>query len=113
MNGDDGTAAALIPGRPSLKKLREAAAGCKACPLWETGTQTVFGEGLAHAEVVFVGEQPGDREDVEGRPFVAPAGKLPDDSLAEPKIERSQVYVTNVAKHFKWKPNGKRRIHQK
>jgi DNA polymerase len=109
----DGTAAALIPPRPSLKKLREAAAGCTACPLWESGTQTVFGEGGARADVVFVGEQPGDREDVEGHPFVGPAGKLLDKALEEVEIDRSQVYVTNVVKHFKWKPQGNRRIHQK
>jgi uracil-DNA glycosylase family protein len=109
----DGTAAPFVPERPSLKKLREAAAGCKACPLWKTGTQTVFGEGSAHADVVFVGEQPGDREDLEGRPFVGPAGKLLDQALEEAGIERSQVYVTNVVKHFKWNPQGKRRIHQK
>ena len=109
----DGTAAALIPPRPSLKKLREVAAGCKACPLWESGTQTVFGEGGAHADVVFVGEQPGDREDIEGHPFVGPAGKLLDKALEEVEIDRSQVYLTNVVKHFKWKPQGKRRIHQK
>jgi len=109
----DGTAAALIPPRPTLKKLREAAAGCKACPLWESATQTVFGEGGAHADVVFVGEQPGDREDIEGHPFVGPAGKLLDRALEEVEIDRSQVYVTNVVKHFKWKPQGKRRIHQK
>jgi uracil-DNA glycosylase len=109
----DGTAGALIPPRPSLKKLREAAAGCKACPLCESGTQTVFGEGGAHADVVFVGEQPGDREDIEGHPFVGPAGKLLDTALEEVGIDRSQVYVTNVVKHFKWKPQGKRRIHQK
>jgi DNA polymerase len=111
-NGD-GTAAALIPERPTLKSLREAAAGCKACPLWESGTQTVFGEGGAHADVVFVGEQPGDSEDLEGRPFVGPAGQLFDRALEEVEIDRSQVYVTNVVKHFKWKPQGKRRIHQK
>ena len=109
----DGTAAALIPPRPTVKKLREAAAGCKACPLWQTGTQTVFGEGGARADVVFVGEQPGDREDLEGRPFVGPAGQLLDRALVEAEIDRSQVYVTNVVKHFKWKPQGKRRIHQK
>ena len=109
----DGSAAPLIPARPTIKKLREAAAGCKACPLWESGTQTVFGEGAAHADVVFVGEQPGDREDVEGRPFVGPAGGLLDRALVEAEIDRSQVYVTNVVKHFKWKPQGKRRIHQK
>ena len=111
-NGDE-TAAGLIPSRPTLKKLRETAAGCKACPLWQTGTQTVFGEGAAKADVVFVGEQPGDREDVEGRPFVGPAGQLLDRALVEAEIDRSQVYVTNVVKHFKWKPQGKRRIHQK
>jgi DNA polymerase len=109
----DGTAGALIPPRPTLKKLREAAAGCKACPLWESATQTVFGEGGAHADVVFVGEQPGDREDSEGHPFVGPAGKLFDKALEGVEIDRSQVYVTNVVKHFKWKPQGKRRIHQK
>jgi DNA polymerase len=112
IDGED-SAAALIPPRPSLKKLREAAAGCKACPLWESGTQTVFGEGGAHADVVFVGEQPGDREDIEGHPFVGPAGQLLDKALEEVEIDRSQVYVTNVVKHFKWKPQGKRRIHQK
>ena len=109
----DGTAAPLVPDRPSLKKLREVAAGCKACPLWETGTQTVFGEGAARADVVFVGEQPGDQEDLAGRPFVGPAGKLLDRALEDAEIDRSQVYVTNVVKHFKWKPHGKRRIHQK
>src|SRR5436309_12908749 len=103
MDGD-GTAAALIPERPSLKKLREAAAGCKACTLWETGTQTVFGEGAAHADVVFVGEQPGDQEDLEGRPFVGPAGKLVGRALEEVRIDRSQVYVNNVGKHLRLKP---------
>jgi uracil-DNA glycosylase len=111
-NGD-GTAAELIPPRPTLKKLRETAAGCKACPLWQTGTQTVFGEGAAKADVIFVGEQPGDREDIEGRPFVGPAGQLLDRALVAAEIDRTQVYVTNVVKHFKWKPQGKRRIHQK
>jgi DNA polymerase len=107
------TAAPLIPPRPSLKKLREAAADCRACPLWRSGTQTVFGEGSARADVVFVGEQPGDREDLEGRPFVGPAGRLLDRALEEAGIDRSQVYLTNVVKHFKWKPQGNRRIHQK
>jgi len=111
-DGDD-TAEALIPERPNLENLREAAAACKACPLWETGTQTVFGEGSPQAEVVFVGEQPGDREDIEGRPFVGPAGKLLDEALLEARIDRSRVYVTNVVKHFKWEPRGKRRIHKK
>jgi uracil-DNA glycosylase family protein len=108
-----GTAAPLVPPRPSLAKLRSAAAGCKACDLWERGTQTVFGEGGAHAAVVFVGEQPGNDEDLAGRPFVGPAGKLLDRALVEAGIDRSRVYVTNVVKHFKWVPRGKRRIHEK
>jgi uracil-DNA glycosylase len=107
------TAAPLVPERPSLSKLREAAAGCRACPLWENATQTVFGEGPAKAAVVLVGEQPGDREDLEGRPFVGPAGRVLDDALADAGIDRKQVYLTNAVKHFKWKPRGKRRIHQK
>jgi uracil-DNA glycosylase len=109
----EGTAAPLVPARPSLPKLREAAAGCTACPLWKTGTQTVFGEGTAAAQVMFVGEQPGDREDIEGRPFVGPAGRLLDNALAEAGIDRKLAYVTNAVKHFKWTPRGKRRIHQK
>jgi DNA polymerase len=109
----DETAAALIPPRPSLKKLRETAAGCKACPLWKTGTQTVFGEGSPKAEVMFVGEQPGDQEDLSGKPFVGPAGKLLDKAMEEAGVDRSLAYVTNVVKHFKWKGQGKRRIHQK
>jgi uracil-DNA glycosylase family protein len=109
----DETAAPLVPTRPTLPKLRQAAAGCKACPLWKTGTQTVFGEGSAKAEVMFVGEQPGDQEDKEGRPFVGPAGKLFDGALEEAGIDRSLTYVTNVVKHFKWEARGKRRIHQK
>jgi uracil-DNA glycosylase family protein len=109
----DETAAELIPPRPSLKKLREAAAGCKACPLWKSGTQTVFGEGSPKAEVMFVGEQPGDQEDKAGKPFVGPAGRLLDQALEQAGIDRSLTYVTNVVKHFKWKAQGKRRIHQK
>jgi uracil-DNA glycosylase len=109
---DDG-AAPLVPPRPTLKKLREAAAGCKACPLWKTGTQTVFGEGSPRSQVMFVGEQPGDQEDRTGAPFVGPAGKLLDRALEQAKIDRSTTYVTNVVKHFKWKSQGKRRIHQK
>jgi uracil-DNA glycosylase family protein len=109
----DETAAPLVPGRPSLSKLREAAAGCTACDLYKTGTQTVFGEGSTDAEVMFVGEQPGDQEDKAGRPFVGPAGKLFDQALEEAGIDRAQVYVTNVVKHFKWRARGKRRIHQK
>jgi DNA polymerase len=107
------TAAALLPERLSLLGLRGAAAGCRACPLWKTGTQTVFGEGLKRAEAMFVGEQPGDREDREGRPFVGPAGRLLDEAFEEAEIDRSLAYVTNVVKHFKWKPKGKRRIHAK
>jgi uracil-DNA glycosylase family protein len=109
----DETAAALIPPHPSLKKLRETAAGCKACPLWKSGTQTVFGEGAPKAEVMFVGEQPGDQEDKAGKPFVGPAGRLLDQAMEQAGIDRSLAYVTNVVKHFKWKGQGKRRIHQK
>ncbi|HET7856533.1 MAG TPA: UdgX family uracil-DNA binding protein [Gaiellaceae bacterium] len=109
----DDTAAPLIPDRLSLEALREAAAGCKACDLWKTGTQTVFGEGSAKAEVMFVGEQPGDQEDTAGKPFVGPAGQLLDRALDEAGIDRSLAYVTNVVKHFKWQARGKRRIHQK
>jgi DNA polymerase len=107
------SAAPLVPERPTLTKLREAARGCRACPLWERGTQSVFGEGGRAARVVLVGEQPGDREDIEGKPFVGPAGKLLDKCLEEAGIDRSDAYVTNVVKHFKWEPRGKRRIHQK
>jgi uracil-DNA glycosylase len=109
----DETAAPLVPEKPSLPKLREAAASCTACPLHETGTQTVFGEGTSNADVVFVGEQPGDQEDLQGKPFVGPAGKLFDKALEDAGIDRSQAYVTNVVKHFKWQGRGKRRIHQK
>ena len=109
----DETAAPLVPDRPSIPKLKEAAAGCTACPLHETGTQTVFGDGTSKAEVMFVGEQPGDQEDLQGKPFVGPAGKLLDKALEEAGIDRSKVYVTNVVKHFKWQARGKRRIHQK
>jgi uracil-DNA glycosylase len=109
----DGTAAPLVPDPPSLPALREAARGCRACPLWERGTQTVFGAGPAQAEVMFVGEQPGDEEDLSGAPFVGPAGRLLDAALAEAGIVRRAVYVTNAVKHFKWEPRGKRRIHQK
>jgi DNA polymerase len=109
----DGSAAPLVPERPSLPKLREAAAGCTACDLYKTGTQTVFGEGKRSAEVMFVGEQPGDQEDLAGRPFVGPAGRLLDEALEDAGIDRTSVYVTNVVKHFKWQARGKRRIHQK
>jgi uracil-DNA glycosylase len=109
----DETAAPLVPEARSLSKLREAAAGCQACDLWKTGTQTVFGEGTAQAEIVFVGEQPGDKEDLAGRPFVGPAGRVLDDALEAAGIDRSLAYVTNAVKHFKWTARGKRRIHQK
>jgi DNA polymerase len=107
------TAAPLVPPHPSLGTLREVAAGCRACDLWRRGTQTVFGEGRAGARVMLVGEQPGNDEDLAGRPFVGPAGKLLDRALDEAGIDRTDAYVTNVVKHFKWKPAGKRRIHEK
>ena len=94
-------------------ELRAEAADCKACDLWKTGTQTVFGEGEPSAEIVFVGEQPGDKEDVAGRPFVGPAGRVLDEALEAAGIDRSLAYVTNAVKHFKWVARGKRRIHQK
>lgn len=108
-----GTAAPLIPARPTIETLRDAARNCRACPLWKTGTQTVFGEGSHEATVVFVGEQPGNDEDLAGKPFVGPAGKLLDKALVEAGIRRDAVYVTNAVKHFKWEPKGKRRIHKK
>jgi uracil-DNA glycosylase family protein len=109
------TAARLIPARPTLASLRKAAATSKACDLWKRGTETVFGEGKPDAKVMFVGEQPGDREDIVGRPFVGAAGKLLDQALEKAGIDRTEVYVTNVVKHFKWVPQerGKRRIHKK
>jgi uracil-DNA glycosylase len=107
------TAEEFFPERKSLKAFREAAADCKACDLWERGTQTVFGAGARRADVLFVGEQPGNEEDLMGKPFVGPAGRLLDDALLEAGIDRAQTYVTNVVKHFKWEPRGKRRIHKK
>jgi DNA polymerase len=97
----------------TLPALRAAAAGCKGCHLWQLGTQTVFGEGSPEAQVVFVGEQPGDQEDKAGRPFVGPAGRVLDEALAAAGIDRSTTYMTNAVKHFKWQARGKRRIHQK
>src|SRR5258708_27444530 len=97
----------------SLTAARQDAADCHRCPLYEQATQTVFGEGPAHARLVFVGEQPGDQEDLAGKPFVGPAGQLFDRALAEAGIDRKLVYVTNAVKHFKFEPRGKRRIHQK
>jgi len=108
-----GSAAPLIPPRPTLRSLRAAAAECRACPLWQRATQTVFGEGDRTATAMFVGEQPGNEEDLAGRPFVGPAGKLLDRALEEAGIDRRRVYVTNVVKHFKWESRGKRRIHAK
>ena len=106
-------ATSKVPDQLTLPALREAAAGCRACDLYKTGTQTVFGEGAEHAQVMFVGEQPGDREDREGKPFVGPAGRVLDEALEEAGIDRKHVYITNAVKHFKWKPQGKRRLHQK
>jgi DNA polymerase len=97
----------------SLEERGAAAAACRACDLWRNATQTVFGEGSERAAVMMVGEQPGDREDLEGRPFVGPAGRVLDTALQEVGIDRDLVYMTNVVKHFKWRPRGKRRIHQK
>jgi DNA polymerase len=108
-----GSAADFLPETLSLPALREAAARCKGCHLWELATQTVFGEGPAGAEIMFVGEQPGDQEDRVGRPFVGPAGRLFDQALEAAGIDRSDTYMTNAVKHFKWKRRGKRRIHQK
>jgi uracil-DNA glycosylase family protein len=103
---------ALIPERPTLPKLRDAAARCTACELHEKGTQTVFGEGLKRARVMMVGEQPGDREDLEGKPFVGPAGGVLNKALEQAGIDRADAYVTNAVKHFNWIARGKRRIHQ-
>jgi uracil-DNA glycosylase family protein len=108
-----GSAEEFFPDRQTLSAFREAAAGCKACDLWKRGTQTVFGEGRRRAIVMFVGEQPGNEEDLAGKPFVGPAGRLFDNALAEAGIDRTLTYVTNVVKHFKWEPRGKRRIHKK
>src|SRR5262250_1766560 len=101
------------PDTSSLATVREAAAQCTACHLYERATQTVFGEGAKGATMMLVGEQPGDYEDVAGKPFVGPAGKIMDQALEEAGIDRTKVYVTNAVKHFKWEPRGKRRIHQK
>src|SRR5215217_6327259 len=107
------TAEAFMPAKVTLPALREAAKGCEGCPLYKLGTQTVFGEGKAHAKVLMVGEQPGDQEDRAGKPFVGPAGQMLDRALEEVGIDRDEVYVTNSVKHFKWEPRGTRRIHAK
>jgi DNA polymerase len=109
----DEPVSSLLPDRPTLTTLRDAARRCKACHLYLRGTQTVFGEGPRRAQIMLIGEQPGDVEDVAGLPFVGPAGKLLDRALEQSGIDRRQVYVTNVVKHFKWEPRGKRRIHSK
>jgi DNA polymerase len=107
------SAAEYLPERPTLPRLRAAAAGCRACPLWQTGTQTVFGEGGASARLMLVGEQPGDQEDTQGRPFVGPAGRLLEQALEQAGIDRDDAYLTNAVKHFKREARGKRRIHAK
>jgi uracil-DNA glycosylase len=113
MSPTGGSAASLVPDDPTLDRLRQAASGCQACELWQSGTQTVFGEGPARARVLFVGEQPGDREDREGHPFVGPAGRVLDEGLQAAGIRRDEVYVTNAVKHFRWEARGKRRIHKR
>jgi uracil-DNA glycosylase family protein len=105
--------AAPVPDKLTLPALRAAAVNCKACDLWKLSTQTVFGEGRANARVMLVGEQPGDKEDLQGRPFVGPAGAVLDKALAAAGIDRKDVYLTNIVKHFKWEPRGKRRLHKK
>src|SRR3982750_3819641 len=107
------TAAAFMPDTLSMRALREAVQGCRGCPLYANATQAVFGEGKLTSEVMLVGEQPGDQEDLAGAPFVGPAGKLLDRALDEAGIERGTTYVTNAVKHFKWKARGNRRIHDK
>src|SRR6185369_8231685 len=105
--------AGVASGERTYAALRRDAAGCRACELWRLGTQTVFGEGPVTASAMLVGEQPGDREDVEGHPFVGPAGRVLDEALEAAGVDRDDVYVTNAVKHFKWKARGKRRIHDK
>lgn len=107
------SAAAFIPPTPTLPHLRQAAKTCTGCDLYQRATQTVFGEGASHAKLIFVGEQPGDQEDLQGHPFVGPAGRLLDKALVEAGIPRNAVYITNAVKHFKWEPQGKRRKHKR
>jgi len=109
---DSASAAEFVPDSRSLRTLRRAAAGCRGCPLWQDATQTVFGEGAREARLMLVGEQPGDREDREGEPFVGPAGRILAQALEGAGIDRGEVYLTNAVKHFKWRPQGKRRLHQ-
>lgn len=110
---DDEWRPAPVPETSSLSVVSKAACSCTACPLYKNATQTVFGEGPKRATMMLIGEQPGDSEDLAGKPFIGPAGKMMDRALEEAGIERKQVYVTNAVKHFKWEPRGKRRIHQK
>ena len=112
-NSEEDWHPAPVPGTSSLKEVAEAAKKCTACHLYKRATQTVFGEGPKHATMLLIGEQPGDYEDVAGKPFVGPAGKIMDRALEEAGIDRKDIYVTNAVKHFKWEPRGKRRIHQK
>jgi uracil-DNA glycosylase len=107
------SAEAALKPHASLKELQAEARDCRACDLWKRATQTVFGEGPPNAKIILIGEQPGNQEDLEGIPFVGPAGRLLDEALAEAGIDRKKVYVTNAVKHFKWEPRGKRRIHKK
>jgi uracil-DNA glycosylase family protein len=109
---DSPGATPYVPASSSLIALATAARACRGCPLWEPATQTVFGEGSGTSPMMLIGEQPGDREDVEGAPFVGPAGHLLDQAMDDASLDRSVVYVTNAVKHFKWTPRGKRRIHQ-
>lgn len=109
----NGPAETLIPAGADIEALRQAAKGCRACDLYKLGTQTVFGEGSSKARIMMVGEQPGDKEDLAGRPFVGPAGQILNKALAEAGIDRNEVYVTNAVKHFKWVPQAGRRLHQK
>jgi len=113
MSDEDTSVGVQIPSQPTIAALQDAAAGCTACHLYRNATQTVFGEGREGARIMLVGEQPGDAEDLAGHPFVGPAGKLLDRCLVEAGIDRRQIYVTNVVKHFKWVPRGPRRIHSK
>jgi DNA polymerase len=112
MAAETTSAAEFVPASRSLAKLRRAAAGCHGCPLWKDATQTVFGEGPPKAELMLVGEQPGDREDVEGEPFVGPAGGLLARALEAAEVDPGKIYLTNAVKHFKWRARGKRRLHQ-
>jgi uracil-DNA glycosylase len=107
------SAVPFLPAKPSMSALREAARSCQGCPLYKNATQTVFGEGRRSARIILVGEQPGNEEDLQGKPFVGPAGRILDQGLEAAGIDRADTYVTNAVKHFKWEPQGKRRLHKK